>query len=419
MTGRKPTKSDQSAERYNERAAAAWSALLKVRKPQKMRTDSWAMAHLVAHYLCWWNRFDEIYPSQDKIAADLGIPRTAVQRALDNAERAGLIEREYWTNRHGKWTGTSYRLAFLGIEVSATAAPVGTSLSDEAPSSPLPASRSTEGPESNICRGPANGHLCGPANGQQDARLTGTSDSPLRGEEVTVLSFGENDDDDRAAPDPSSSSSRSSEEEDRDGNEARPDPGADPGSAPAPEGGPGLPDRPADEPAVVHMLGAQPPGGGSGPPSPSDDRARGARATPTTGATPQRKANLYTGPCTVCGETVYVGEGHLSGKDPIHPDCEKSPSVLAAEQRTVRQAAAAAAAAEAQASADRLAAIAANPTRDELEDLTPAELRTVAQTNGHEIPPRMKAVEIVAVVLGEVPDTGIPRQGETEHDDDR
>ena len=59
------------------------------------------LIHLLSH---WWKVDDKVYPSQDSIAAKMGVSKRTVQRGIDRLEELKIIEVQS-TPRGGKYNG--------------------------------------------------------------------------------------------------------------------------------------------------------------------------------------------------------------------------------------------------------------------------------------------------------------------------
>lgn len=60
------------------------------------------LLHLIMH---WWDPKSPPYPSQESIAKRIGVSKRTVQRAVDELENIGLIEKEATFKEHPKYRG--------------------------------------------------------------------------------------------------------------------------------------------------------------------------------------------------------------------------------------------------------------------------------------------------------------------------
>lgn len=60
------------------------------------------LLHLIMH---WWEPESPPYPSQESIAKRIGVSKRTVQRAMDELEYIGLIEKEATFKEHPKYRG--------------------------------------------------------------------------------------------------------------------------------------------------------------------------------------------------------------------------------------------------------------------------------------------------------------------------
>lgn len=70
------------------------------------------LIHLLSH---WWKVNDKVYPSQDSIAARMGVSKRTVQRGIDRLESLKILEVQS-TPRNGKYYGRNiYNLKPLSL----------------------------------------------------------------------------------------------------------------------------------------------------------------------------------------------------------------------------------------------------------------------------------------------------------------
>ena len=60
------------------------------------------LLNLIMH---WWDPNSPPYPSQESIAKRIGVSKRTVQRAIDELEKIGLIEKEATFKEHPKYKG--------------------------------------------------------------------------------------------------------------------------------------------------------------------------------------------------------------------------------------------------------------------------------------------------------------------------